>query len=68
MVAAREVECDGGGVLKPSGPEAKEVGATDTQELSSSVRVEVATVESGEGLVEELEGQAFCELRFGILH
>jgi len=43
------------------------VGPTNTQELRGSVRVEVTTIKNGEGLVEELEGQVFCELRFGIL-
>ena len=54
MIAAREVEAQSGRLLKPGGSQAKEVGPTDTQELGGGVRVEVATVERVEGLVEEL--------------
>jgi len=54
MVAAREVEGKGGRLSKPSGSQAKEVSTTNAQELSGGVRVEVATVESIERLVEEL--------------
>ena len=54
MVAAGEVEGEAGRLLKPGGSQAKEVSATDAQELSGGVRVEVATVESIERLVEEL--------------
>ena len=53
MVAAREVEGEGGRLLKPGGSQAKEVGPTDAQELGGGVRVEVAAVESVEGLVQE---------------
>jgi hypothetical protein len=56
MVAAGEVEGEGGWLLKPSGSQAKEVGATDAQELGGRVRVEVAAVESIERLVKELYG------------
>jgi len=56
MVAAGEVEGEGGRVLKPSGSQAKEVSTTDAQELGSGVRVEVAAVESVEGLVKERYG------------
>jgi len=54
MVAAGEVESEGDRMLKPSGPQAKEVSTTDAQELGGGVRVHVATVESVERLVEEL--------------
>jgi hypothetical protein len=54
MIAAREVEGKSGWLLKPGGSEAKEVSPTDTQELGGGVRVELATVERVEGLVEEL--------------
>jgi len=54
MIAAREVEGEGGRVLKPGGSQAKEVSPTDTQELGGGVRVEVAAVECVEGLVEKL--------------
>ena len=54
MIAAREVEGESGRLLKPGGSQAKEVSPTDTQELGGGVRVEVATVERIEGLVEEL--------------
>ena len=53
MVAAGEVEGEGGRLLKPDGSQAKEVSPTDTQELGGGVRVELAAVESVEGLVEE---------------
>ncbi len=53
MVAAREVEGESGRLLKPGGSQAKEVSATDTQELGGGVRVKLAAVECGEGLVEE---------------
>ena len=64
MVAAGEVEGEGGGLLKPSGAQAKEVSPTDVQELGGGVRVEVAAVESGERLAEELQGEPFGELMF----
>jgi len=64
MVVAGEAEGEGGGVLEPSGAEAEEVGATDAQELGGGVWIEVAAVESVERLVEEAEGEAFCELMF----
>lgn len=54
MVAAGEVEGEGGRLLQPGGAQAKEVSPTDAQELGGRVRVEVAAVESVEGLVEEL--------------
>ena len=54
MVAAGEVEGEGGRLLQPSGAQAKEVRPTDTQELGRGARVEVAAVESVERLVEEL--------------
>jgi hypothetical protein len=57
MVAAREVEGESGWWLKPSGSQAKEVSPTDAQELSGSVRVELAAVERVKGLVEELCGE-----------
>lgn len=53
MVAAGEVEGEGGRLLEPSGAQAKEVSPTDAQELGGRVRVEVAAVESVERLVEE---------------
>lgn len=37
MVAAREAENEGGGVLEPGRAEAKEVSATDVQELGGGV-------------------------------
>ena len=64
MTAAGEVEGEGGGMLEPGGPEAEEVRATDAEELGGGVRVEVAAIECGEGLVEEAKGQAFGELMF----
>ena len=57
MVAAREVEGESGWWLKPGGSQAKEVSPTDAQELSGSVRVELAAVERVKGLVEELCGE-----------
>lgn len=64
MVAAGEVEGEGGRLLKPSRAEAEEVGATEAQELSGGFRVEAAMVESVERLVEELGCEAFGELMF----
>jgi hypothetical protein len=56
MVAAGEVEGEGGRMLKPSGSQAKEVSTTDAQELGGGVRVEDAAVESVERLVKERYG------------
>jgi len=53
MVAAREVEGEGGWFLKPGGTQAKEVRSADAQELGGGVRIEVAAIESVERLVEE---------------
>jgi hypothetical protein len=53
MVATREVEGEGGWLLKPGGAQAKEVSPTDAQELGGGVRVEVAAIESVERLVEK---------------
>ena len=53
MVPAGEVRGEGRGVLTPSGSQTIEVSATDAQEVSRSVSVEVAAVESVEGLVKE---------------
>ena len=64
MVAAGEVEGEGVRSLEPSGPQTKEVRPADAQELSGSVRVEVAAVESVERLVEEPYGETFGELMF----
>jgi len=54
MVAAGEVEGEGGRMLEPSGSQAKEVSPTDAQELGGGVWVELAAVESVERLMEEL--------------
>jgi len=54
MVAPGELEGKVGRVLKPSGSQAKEVSATDAQQLGGGVRVQLAPIEGGEGLVEEL--------------
>ena len=67
VVAAGEAQKEGGGVLKPGGAETEEVGATDVQKLGGGVCIELATVESGECLVEELKGEAFGELLFCIV-
>ncbi len=64
MVAAGEAEGEGGWLLQPSGAQTKKVGPTDAQELGGGGRVKVATVESVERLVEELEGETFGELVF----
>ena len=53
MVAAGEVEGEGGWLLQPSGSQAKEVSPTDAQELGGGVWVEVAAIEGVEGLVQE---------------
>ena len=53
MVPAGEVRGEGGWVLEPSGSQTIEVSATDAQELSRGLGVEVAAVESVEGLVKE---------------
>ena len=53
MIAAGELQGEGGRVLKPSGSQAKKVSPTDAQELGGSVGVEVAAVERVERLVEE---------------
>ena len=53
MVAAGEVKGEGGRLLKPSGSQAKEVSPTDAQKLGGGVWVEVAAIESVEGLVQE---------------
>ncbi len=53
MIAAGEMAGEGVRLLKPSRSEAKEVSPTDTQELGGGVWVEVAAVESVEGLVQE---------------
>ena len=54
MVAAGEVEDEGGRLLQPGGAQTEEVRPTDAQELGGGVRVKVAAVESGERLVKEL--------------
>ena len=64
MVAAGEVGCEGGRLLKPSSAQAKEVSTTDAQELGGGVRIEIAAVESVRRLVEELSGKTFGELMF----
>jgi len=64
MVAAREAEGEGGRLLKPSGAQAEEMGATEAQELSGGFRVEVAVIESIERLVDELRCEAFGKLMF----
>ena len=64
MVAAGEVEGEGGWLLKPSGSQAKEVSTADAQELGGGVRAQVAAVESVEGLVQERYGETFGKLMF----
>jgi hypothetical protein len=51
MGTAGEVEGEIGGVREPGRAEAKEVGPTDAQELGGCVRVEIAAVDSVEGLL-----------------
>jgi len=53
MVAAGEVEGEGGRMLEPSSAQAKEMRATDVQELGSRVWVEFASIKSVERLVEK---------------
>ena len=64
MVASREMEGEGGGLLQPGGAQAKEVCPTDAQELGGGIRVQVAAVKGVERLVEELKGETFGELMF----
>jgi len=66
MVAAGGSQGESGGVLEPGGPEAKEMRATDAQELGGNVWIEVAAVESVEGLLEEAKCEACGELLFCI--
>ena len=54
MVGAGKLEGESGRMLEPSGSQSKEVSPTDAQELGCAIRVQVAAVESVEGLVEEL--------------
>ena len=64
VVAAGEVESESVWFAKPGGTQAKEMSPTDAQELGGGVRVELAAVEGGERLVEELQGEAFGKLMF----
>jgi hypothetical protein len=66
MVAPGEVESEGGRVSKPSGAQAKEMGAADIQKLGGAVGVEFALVEGVQRLLEERQGDALEELAFCI--
>ena len=52
MVAAGELEAEGGRVLQPGGAQAEEMGAADVEQLRGGVGVEVALVEGVEGSAE----------------
>ena len=56
MVTAGEVEGEGGGMLEPSGAQAKEMRATDVQKLGGRIRVEITPIKSVERLVEKRNG------------
>lgn len=64
VVAAGEVESESVWFAKPGGTQAKEMSPADAQELGGGVRVEIAAVEAGERLMEELQGEAFGKLVF----
>jgi hypothetical protein len=66
MVAAGEVESEGSRVSKPSGAQAKEMGAADIQKLGGAVGVEFALVEGIQRLLKERQGDALGELAFCI--
>jgi len=53
MIAARGLENESARMLEPSGSQSKEVSPTDAKELSSGGRIQDATVEGVECLVEE---------------
>ena len=53
MAAAGKVEGEVGWLLQPDGPQTKEVGPADIQELGGRDRVKVAAVEGVESLVKE---------------
>ena len=64
MVAAGEMEAEGGWVLQPGGAQAEEMGAADIEQLRGGVSVEVALVEGVQGLLEEWQGEALEKLVF----
>jgi len=66
MVAPGEVESEGSRVSKPSGAQAKEMGAADIQKLGGAVGVELALVEGVQGLLQERHGDTLKELAFCI--
>jgi hypothetical protein len=66
MVAPGEVESKGGRVSKPSGAQAKEMGAADIQKLGGAVGIELALVEGVQGLLQERQGDALKQLAFCI--
>ncbi len=64
MVAPGKLEPEGSRLLQPGGSQAKEVSATDAQELGGGFGIEVAAVERIEDLVQERESETFGELMF----
>jgi len=64
MVAAGEMEAEGGWVLKPGGAQTEEMGAADVEQLRGSIGVEIALVEGVKGLAEERQGEALEKLVF----
>ena len=56
MVAAGEVQGQGGGMLEPGGAQAKKMRATDVQKLGGRLGVEFAPIKSVERLVEKQNG------------
>lgn len=62
VVATGEVEGESGGMLKPGGAQAEEMGATDAQQFGGSIRVQLPAIEGVECLVEKRNGQALGQL------
>ena len=58
MVAPREVGSEGGRVSKPSGAQAKEMGAADIQKLGGAIGIELALVEGVQSLLQERQCDA----------
>ena len=56
MVAAGEVEDEGGWMLEPGGAQAKEMRPTDVQKLGGRLRVESTPIKSVERLVKKWSG------------
>lgn len=64
VIAAGEVESESVWFAEPGGTQAKEMSPADAQELGGGLRVKFATVKTGEGLLEKLQGEAFGKLMF----